>query len=138
MNDDKLFKNNLLSLNELSKKVGVPSHHLSQVINETTGKSFFEYLALYRIEEAKKSLSSDKHNLTIENCRRGWDNSKSAFNKIFKKHTGLTPPNTAKILRNRVPAYKRTRLPYRRITIFKEFKHSFALIKLLFHKKLKL
>ncbi|GEM_PF-390891 len=92
MKDEKVFKNNLLSLSELAKRAGVASHHLSQVINETTEKSFFEYLAAYRVEEAKNMLSDEKNNLTIEEIAEevGY-NSKSAFNKIFKKHTNLTP-----------------------------------------------
>lgn len=92
MREEKVFKNNLLSLNELSRKAGVQPHHLSQVINETTGKTFFEYLAVYRVEEAKQMLCVESENLTIEEIAEqvGY-NSKSAFNKIFKKHTGATP-----------------------------------------------
>ena len=92
MKEEKVFKNNLLSINELSKKAGVAPHHLSQVINEATEKTFFEYLAVYRVEEAQKMLSGKTNNLTIEEIAEevGY-NSKSAFNKIFKKHTGYTP-----------------------------------------------
>jgi YesN/AraC family two-component response regulator len=92
MKEEKVFKNNLLSLNELSKKAGIAPHHLSQVLNESTGKTFFEYLATFRVEEAQKILSSESNNLTIEEIAEevGY-NSKSAFNKIFKKYTGYTP-----------------------------------------------
>jgi len=66
---------------------------VSQVINEKLGKSFFELLASYRIEEAKTILSdAKKNNLTIEEISEmvGY-NSKTAFNNAFKKLTGKTP-----------------------------------------------
>lgn len=93
MKVEKCFMNNLFSLNDLAKKVGVPPHHLSQVINEMTNKTFFEYIAEYRINEAKELLSgTGSFSLTIEEVAEqvGY-NSKSAFNKTFKKLTGQTP-----------------------------------------------
>jgi AraC-like DNA-binding protein len=90
---EKYYLDSLVSLPSLSKKIGEAQHHVSQVINELLNQSFFEMIAFYRIEEAKKILKSPQHqNLTIEELAEivGY-NSKSAFNKAFKKHTGLTP-----------------------------------------------
>jgi AraC-like DNA-binding protein len=50
-------------------------------------------IASYRIREAKILLKDPEHEqLTIEDLADevGY-NSKSAFNRSFKKHTGLTP-----------------------------------------------
>jgi AraC-like DNA-binding protein len=93
MEKDKDFKNPLVSQPFISKKLGVPVHHISQVINEKLGQSFFEMIATYRIEEAKILLRDASHDqLTIEDLADevGY-NSKSAFNRSFKKHTGITP-----------------------------------------------
>lgn len=90
---DKYFKNNLASLPGLSKLSNIPVHHISQVINEKLDVTFFELLARKRIEEAMEILKNEKMaNLTIEEIAEevGY-NSKSAFNKTFKKITGLTP-----------------------------------------------
>lgn len=87
------FSDNLASLSELAKKIGESPHHVSQVMNEKLNKSFFELLASYRIEEAKRILSDNKkENLTIEEISEivGY-NSKTAFNNAFKKLTGKTP-----------------------------------------------
>jgi AraC-like DNA-binding protein len=87
------FLDNLASLSELAKKIGESPHHVSQVINEKLNQSFFELLATYRIEEAKKILSGDsKNRLTVEEISEmvGY-NSKTAFNNAFKKLTGKTP-----------------------------------------------
>jgi AraC-like DNA-binding protein len=87
------YTENLASLADLAKKTGESQHHVSQVINEKLGKSFFELLASYRIEKAKKILSDDNSGkLTIEEVSEmvGY-NSKTAFNNAFKKITGQTP-----------------------------------------------
>lgn len=87
------FSENLASLSDLSKKIGESHHHVSQVINEKLGKSFFELLASYRIEKAKQILSDDiSGKLTIEEISEmvGY-NSKTAFNNAFRKITGQTP-----------------------------------------------
>ncbi len=91
--DKKYFKNNLASLPGLSKISGVPVHHLSQVINEKLNMTFFELIARNRIKESQLILKDkEQENLTIEEIAEevGY-NSKSAFNKTFKKITGLTP-----------------------------------------------
>lgn len=89
----KYFLNNMASLNDMSKNLRESPHHVSQVINEQLKMNFFELLAKYRVEEAKKILSKDKdRKLTIEEIAEqvGY-NSKSAFNNAFKKITSRTP-----------------------------------------------
>ena len=89
----KYFSDNLASLSELAKIIGESPHHVSQVINEKLNESFFELLASYRVEEAKKIISGDKKNkLTVEEVSEmvGY-NSKTAFNNAFKKLSGKTP-----------------------------------------------
>ena len=87
------YSNNLASLSELAKKTGESPHHVSQVINEKLNKGFFELLAWYRIEEAKKIISDDHESkLTVEEISEmvGY-NSKTAFNNAFKRLIGKTP-----------------------------------------------
>ena len=87
------YLENLASLSELAKKIGESPHHVSQVMNEKLNKSFFELLASYRVEEAKKILSADnKNKITVEEISEmvGY-NSKTAFNNAFKKLSGKTP-----------------------------------------------
>ena len=80
-------------MSDLSKRIGESPHHVSQVLNEKLNKSFFELLATYRVELAKKILREDiKNKLIIEEISEmvGY-NSKTAFNNAFKKLTGKTP-----------------------------------------------
>ena len=100
----KYFSDNLASLSDLAKKLGVSTHHVSQVINEKLDVSFFELLASYRVDEAKRILSGDKgYKITVEEVSEmvGY-NSKSAFNNAFKKFTGKTPSDFRKSINNRL------------------------------------
>jgi AraC-like DNA-binding protein len=91
MEEEKIFRDNLLSLTRLSSKICASSNHISQVINECLDQSFYEMLANYRIKEATELLS-EHTNYTIDEIANlvGY-NSRAAFNNAFKKITGKTP-----------------------------------------------
>jgi len=93
MGTNKYYLSNLASLEGLSKIIANSKHHVSQVINEKLHMNFFELLAKYRVEEAKRIILADEdRKVTIEDLadRVGY-NSKSSFNTAFKKFTGMTP-----------------------------------------------
>jgi len=90
---EKLFLNSSITLGEIADKLSVMPRYLSQVINELKGQNFYDFVNSYRIEEAKKILSDPSHNeekilAVLFDC--GF-NSKSVFNTVFKKNTGITP-----------------------------------------------
>jgi len=93
MRADKLFLDPELNLDTLAEKVSLSSKKLSQIINTTHKKNFFDYVNSYRIEEAMRILreSSDPGMTVLEAMYHSGFNSKSSFNTIFKKKTGLTP-----------------------------------------------
>lgn len=82
-----------LSISGLAKDLTVPSRHLSQVINSRLGKNFIDFVNSYRIEEAKRLLSESGANgkTILEIAYEAGFNSKSVFNKAFKKHAGMAP-----------------------------------------------
>ena len=87
------YRNQELTLNKLASDTAIPSHHLSQLINQEFGRNFFDFINAYRIEKAK-TLMKDKstNNLTLEaiGAASGFG-SATAFYRAFKKHTGITP-----------------------------------------------
>jgi AraC-like DNA-binding protein len=91
METEKPFLEDSFSMPLLAKQLAVSTHHLSQILNESLGQSFFDFTAQYRVQEAQKLLL-EKDNLKIEEIAEmvGY-NSKSAFNTAFKKITGLSP-----------------------------------------------
>ena len=93
MENEKPYLSNMFSLKKLSNNISSSPNHVSQVINEVFNKSYFEYVASYRISEAMKYLSDPENincNIDEVSFMVGY-NSKAAFNKSFKKITGKTP-----------------------------------------------
>jgi len=93
MDEKKLYTDSLISVGKLAKLIGEPGYVISQVINEKMKVSFYDWIARYRVEEAKKLMTDPKtEQYTVEQIAEevGY-NSKSAFNKAFKKFTGRTP-----------------------------------------------
>ncbi|MBC7569159.1 MAG: helix-turn-helix domain-containing protein [Spirosoma sp.] len=89
----KLYTNPQLSLNELATKLKMPPHTLSRVINDGFGVNFFDFINTYRIEEFKRR-AEDPHYKQYTLLGIAYEvgfNSKSAFNRSFKKITGNTP-----------------------------------------------
>ena len=90
---EKPFLNPQVSLSDLSEKLSVSTKQLSQVINQSFNKSFFDFVNSYRIQEVQQILKESKDDkLTVlEAMFQAGFNSKSSFNTAFKKETGLTP-----------------------------------------------
>ncbi|MEO0508154.1 MAG: AraC family transcriptional regulator [Bacteroidota bacterium] len=82
-----------LKLTDLASKLNISRHHTSQVINESFGVSFYEYINRLRIQEAEKLLADEKSkhlNITDIAYKSGFNNRVSFYNS-FKKHFGITP-----------------------------------------------
>jgi AraC-like DNA-binding protein len=82
-----------LTLEELASQLALRPKVLSQAINEGLGQNFFEFINTYRIGEAKRLLTNpaDKKITVLEVLYQVGFNSKSSFNTVFKKQTGMTP-----------------------------------------------
>ena len=93
MEKEKIYQEAELTLQQVAAKVQAPAYQVSQAINERLQKSFYDLVNSYRVEEAKRLLSNpDNRNYTILSV--GFEsgfNSKTTFNTVFKKFTGLTP-----------------------------------------------
>lgn len=82
-----------LTLHDLSRLINLPPYQLSRIINKEFHCNFFEFINKYRITEFKEKVIAGQHkNLTILALALECGfNSKSAFNRIFKDATGITP-----------------------------------------------
>ncbi len=90
---EKLYKSSNCTLPGLAARLNTSVHLLSQGINDGLKKSYFEMIADYRVEEAKRLLKAEETKfLKLEEIAEmvGY-NSKSSFNTAFKKITGVTP-----------------------------------------------
>ncbi len=91
--NQKLYLNQSLNVEQFSTKIGVPYRDVSFAINKAFGTNFFEFINSYRIEESKRYLADEKYkDMTIMDIllESGF-NSKSAFQRFFKRLTGISP-----------------------------------------------
>ncbi len=90
---EKPYLNPDLTLTKLASDIDISTHHLSQIINEQFKLNFFEYINQFRVEEVKSRIIDPKfepYSLLGIAFDSGF-NSKSSFNRIFKKFTNQTP-----------------------------------------------
>lgn len=93
IHEHKIFLNPELTLDLLAKSISSKPHHVSRVINQEFGKSFSEYINLFRIEEAATRLSDSNYNhlkISALAYECGF-NSVPTFNTLFKKVYKTTP-----------------------------------------------
>ncbi|MBL7828630.1 MAG: helix-turn-helix transcriptional regulator [Saprospiraceae bacterium] len=93
MKEECLYHDPEFSLDKLAKHLKAGKHHVSQVINEHLGMSFFEYVNHLRIKEAMQTLTETTRSdmYIIEVAYAVGFNNKMSFNSAFKKATGMTP-----------------------------------------------
>ena len=100
MEEEKPYLSPDLNLPQLAKEVDIPSHYLSQVINENIGLNFFDFINRQRVEDVKSKISDPRYNnfSILGIAFESGFNSKSAFNRVFKNITGITPSEYKKTL----------------------------------------
>ena len=94
------FLQHEFSLSTLSGHLGVPKHHLSEIINQDMGISFFALVNKNRVAHVIQMMKAGK---AVEMSLEGLGfsagfNTKSAFFRNFKEHTGQTPSQYLKSL----------------------------------------
>lgn len=93
MQQKKIYQTPELSLTDVAKELNVHPNSLSQVINRVEQKTFFDYINYLRVEEFKKMVAnpqSQQFTLLSLAYECGF-NSKTSFNRNFKKVTGIPP-----------------------------------------------
>lgn len=81
-----------LTLLQLSKRLDIPKHHVTQVLNTGFNKNFYQFINEYRVDAVIQKMSNTKQNENIIDIAFSCGfNSKSTFNTYFKKVTGKTP-----------------------------------------------
>jgi len=90
---NQLFTNSELTLVELAQTLDVLPNNLSQVINTFEQKNFYDYINSKRVELFLKlvAIPENKKYTILSLAFDCGFNSKSSFNKYFKKVTNLTP-----------------------------------------------
>lgn len=93
MKIEKAYENPELTLTELAENLEITPKKLSQIVNQGFKMNFNDFVNFYRTEAVIEKFRAGEHdlqNLLVIAFDCGF-NSKSTFNRAFKKQTSLTP-----------------------------------------------
>ncbi|MBN2819764.1 MAG: AraC family transcriptional regulator [Bacteroidales bacterium] len=93
MEQDKWYKNPLLSRLDIATELNISEGYLSQTVNQELGKSIIQLLNEYRINESKELLQNEsyrKYSIEAIGLESGFK-SKSVFYDAFKMSAGMSP-----------------------------------------------
>jgi two-component system, response regulator YesN len=79
-----------ISLDDVSRKIGISPYYFSKLFKEDMGEGFVEYLTKIRIEKAKELLSTTEYSMK-EICSMVGYADPNYFSRSFKKNVGVTP-----------------------------------------------
>jgi len=80
-----------MTMPKMAKRLAITTPKFSQLLNDNLNKSFSVFINEYRIEAAKKLLSSENPPKMDEIAEQCGFNSLSTFYSAFKKVTSSTP-----------------------------------------------
>lgn len=101
MKEHECYKDPELTLGDLARMMNISPGILSQIINSKEGKNFYDFVNTLRIEAFKQLLShpeSKQYTLLSLAFECGF-NSKTSFNRNFKKIMGVSPSTYVKSIR---------------------------------------
>lgn len=96
---EKPYLDPALKIGDLAEALDMTKHELSKVLNHAFGKNFFDYLNAHRIREfiALRNSPRHAHLHLLDLAYQSGFNSRTAFNRAFRKETGLTPSEFFKV-----------------------------------------
>ena len=91
--NDKPYLDEDLTLTKLADLIPISNKKLSTFLNQYLNITFYDMINAYRVASVEEKLHSEQYNgITLLGIAyESGFNSKTTFNRIFKKETGLSP-----------------------------------------------
>jgi AraC-like DNA-binding protein len=92
MTSERLYTDSGFDLLALSQRSGWSMNYISQALNQGLNRNFFEFVNAYRVADAERCLKDpDDRRSILEIALACGFGSKSTFNAVFKRISGMTP-----------------------------------------------
>jgi AraC-like DNA-binding protein len=93
MDTERPYRNENLTLADLAAQLGTTPHRLSEVLNASLNATFYDFVNGYRVRDVQERLAGPDgaQRTYLALALDAGFASKSTFNAVFKKHTGMTP-----------------------------------------------
>lgn len=97
---EQVYLNQDLTLNKLADMIPTNNKKLSSFINQHLSTTFYEMINAHRVEAVKQKMNDNacQHLTLLGIAYDSGFNSKTSFNRIFKKETGLSPSTYKKTI----------------------------------------
>jgi len=92
-----LYKIPDLQVSSIAAEMNMSTRNLSRFINQEMQTTFFDLINTYRVDEACQRLSQEELGSILDVAMNSGFQSKSSFNRIFKKQKGITPTAFRKV-----------------------------------------
>ncbi len=91
--DEKIYTNTNLTLTDVALQLNTNRNLISSIINQGFEMNFNDFINLKRVEAVIERIKNGEHtkNTLLGIALDSGFNSKTTFNRAFKKHTSLTP-----------------------------------------------
>ena len=91
-----------LTIEEFANQLGVNRYYISQVVNERLEQNFSDFINAYRVRETQALLRDParQHLKILAIAYEAGFNSKTSFNTVFRKFTGMSPSQYRKEVKN--------------------------------------
>ena len=99
-----------ITLDMLSKEVGLSTFRISHLVKEQTGKTILQHVHQLRVQEAQRLLEQSDMSCTDIAYEAGFGD-QSYFIKQFRKWMGITPARYRKLYQSRQRSGQRVQLP---------------------------
>jgi len=100
MEEEKIYRQFELKLDEVAAMLLITPHQLSEFINDQLRMNFSSYVNSYRVDDARKLLVANPDQSALSIGLEVGFGSKPSFNTIFKQKTGMTPSEYRKKVQN--------------------------------------
>ncbi|MEZ4773586.1 MAG: helix-turn-helix domain-containing protein [Bacteroidia bacterium] len=102
MAEGEYYLNPDLTLEAFARQLKLPSRLISAQINQGFGIPFIDFVNQYRVEKVKRHIQDKdlQHMTLLGIALESGFNSKSTFNRVFKKFTGKSPSEYQKLSQN--------------------------------------
>ena len=92
MAGEKLYTDSRFDLLALSQRSGWSMNYISQALNQGLDRNFFEFVNSFRVADAERCLTDpDERRSILDIALACGFGSKSTFNAVFKRMSGMTP-----------------------------------------------
>lgn len=85
----------LITLDDISSALGLDKSYFCRLIKKLTGRSFTQFLSIYRIKQAEILLKKTSFSISLISEKVGFT-CYSYFNRVFKEYIGTTPSSYRK------------------------------------------